>query len=218
MVFERKEILNLVSKCVVDLDIEGIKKAVTKAIEAGIHTHDIIKSMSEGMEVVGKKFEDKEYFLPELVMAGETMKAGMALLEPLIEAEKQTTYGVVVIGTVKGDLHDIGKNIVINMLRASGFTVHDLGVDVSAKDFVDKVKETKADIVGMSALLLSTMPYMKVVIDALKEAGLRSKVKVIIGGRPVTAEFAHEIGADAYVKEAVEAPKVVKDLIKSSQS
>jgi 5-methyltetrahydrofolate--homocysteine methyltransferase len=147
-------------------------------------------------------------------MAAEIMKDAMEVLEPHLKAEKVPKAGTVVIGTVSGDLHDIGKNTVIAMLRSAGFEVHDLGIDVPVEVFVQKVKEIKPHILAMSALLLSTMPMMKEVIDALNKESLRKNIKVLVGGRPVTPEYAKMIGADAYAKDCVEAVKKAHDLMK----
>ena len=203
-----------ISKAIVEFDIDNIKNLVNQALEAGIPALDIVtKGMAKGMEIVGKKYEEKEYFLAELIMAGEVMKTGMEVLEPHLKATPVGRKGVVVIGTVKGDLHDIGKNIVITLLRSSGFEVHDLGVDVDAQRFVEKVKETNADILALSALLTTTMVEMENVIKALKEASIRDKVKVIVGGAPITEEFASKIGADAFAVDAVQGLQKCKEMI-----
>jgi len=206
--------LEKISKAIVEFDIDNIKNLVNQALEAGIPALDIVtKGMAKGMEIVGKKYEEKEYFLAELIMAGEVMKTGMEALEPHLKATPVGRKGVVVIGTVKGDLHDIGKNIVITLLKSSGFEVHDLGVDVDAQRFVEKVKETNADILALSALLTTTMVEMENVIKALKEASIRDKVKVIIGGAPITEEFASKIGADAFAVDAVQGVQKCKEMI-----
>lgn len=203
-----------ISKAIVEFDIDNIKNLVNQALEAGIPALDIVtKGMAKGMEIVGKKYEEKEYFLAELIMAGEVMKTGMEVLEPHLKATPVGRKGVVVIGTVKGDLHDIGKNIVITLLKSSGFEVHDLGVDVDAQRFVEKVKETNADILALSALLTTTMVEMENVIKALKEASIRDKVKVIVGGAPITEEFASKIGADAFAVDAVQGLQKCKEMI-----
>ena len=203
-----------ISKAIVEFDIDNIKNLVNQALEAGIPALDIVtKGMAKGMEIVGKKYEEKEYFLAELIMAGEVMKTGMEVLEPHLKATPVGRKGVVVIGTVKGDLHDIGKNIVITLLKSSGFEVHDLGVDVDAQRFVEKVKETNADILALSALLTTTMVEMENVIKALKEASIRDKVKVIVGGAPITEEFASKIGADAFAVDAVQGVQKCKEMI-----
>ena len=194
----RKAILSKLCEALVNLDIEGIKKACKEALNAGISAYEvIIEGMTKGMEIVGQKYEDDEYFLAELIMAGETMKEGMKILEPHLKAGEIKTSGKVVIGTIQGDLHDIGKNIVVTLLRAANFDVVDLGVDVSAERFVEAVKNEKPNIVAMSALLTTTMIEMENVVKALKEAGLRDKGKIIIGGAPITPEYARKIGADA---------------------
>jgi 5-methyltetrahydrofolate--homocysteine methyltransferase len=213
---QRSELLSQIANLLVELDLEGSKAAVEKAVEANIPPYEIItKGVARGLEIVGEKFEASEYFLSELVMAGYVANTCMEMLEPLLKGVRGKRSGRVVIGTVKGDLHDIGKNVVIAMLVGSGLEVYDLGVDVPASKFVEKVREVNADVFGMSALLTITMPYMKTVIDELKRAGLRDKVKVIIGGRPVTAKFARAIGADAYAKDALEGLRKVKELMKS---
>jgi len=195
----------------VNFDIDGIKDAAREAIEAGIPAYEaIMEGMAKGMDIVGRKYEEGEYFLAELIMAGETMKEGMKILEPYLKAGDIPKLGRVVIGTVEGDLHDIGKNIVVTLLSASGFDVIDLGVDVTADKFVEAVKQYKPDIVGMSALLTTTMVNMKKVIEALKEAGLRDSVKIIVGGAPLTEEFAKEIGADGYAPDAVLGVEICK--------
>ncbi len=203
-----------ISKAIVEFDIDNIKTLIKNALDAGIPALDIVtKGMAKGMEIVGKKYEEKEYFLAELIMAGEVMKTGMEVLEPHLKATPVSKKGVVVIGTVKGDLHDIGKNIVVTLLRSSGFEVHDLGVDVDAQKFVEKVRETNADILALSALLTTTMVEMENVIKALKEAGIRDKVKVIIGGAPITEEFASKIGADGFAVDAVQGLQKCKEMI-----
>lgn len=205
------EILDKIRKAIVNLDIESIQKLCIDAIKAGISAYDIImKGFSKGLEIVGEKYEKEEYYLAELVVAGEIVKEGMKVIEPHLKSDETGKIGKVVIGTVRGDLHDIGKNIVATLLRATGFEVIDLGVDVPPERFVDAVKEHKPDVVAMSALLTTTMDEMGNVIKALKEAGLRDKVKVIVGGAPITEEFAKKIGADAAAKDAVEGVNICK--------
>jgi corrinoid protein of di/trimethylamine methyltransferase len=167
------------------------------------------------MQVVGDRFESGDYFIPDLMMAAEAMKAAMELFEPaLVERHEQRhVLGTVVIGTVEGDIHEIGKSLVATMLGAAGFQVHDLGVDVPASRFINQVQQTDANVVGLSALLTTTMRNQEAVIEALKEAGLRDKVKVIIGGAPASTEWAETIGADAYAENANEAVEVVKQLL-----
>jgi len=173
----------------------------------------IAESMVPAMDAVGRLFEAEEYFVPELLLAGRAMKGAMELIRPLLIASGQKLAVRVVIGTVKGDLHDIGKNIVASMLEGSGFEVIDLGADVSPDDFVAAIKEREPHVVCMSALLTVTMPAMKTTIDALKTAGVRTQVKVLIGGAPVTSQYAKEIGADGYSENASGAVGLVKSLL-----
>lgn len=207
----RGEILNKIRDAIVNLDIDNMQRLCEEALKAGIPAYEIVMNgMSKGMEIVGEKYEKNEYFLAELIMAGEVMKEGMKVLEPHLKDGEVKKIGKVVIGTVRGDLHDIGKNIVATLLSAAGFEVIDLGVDVPPERFVEAVKEYRPDIVGMSALLTTTMIEMENVIKALKETGLRNKVKIIIGGAPVTKEFAEKIGADAAARDAVEGVNICK--------
>jgi 5-methyltetrahydrofolate--homocysteine methyltransferase len=200
-----KEVLAKLRDAIVNLDIDGVKKASEEALAAGVPAFKaVIEGMAKGMEIVGQKYEDGEYFLAELIMAGETMKEGMSVLEPHLKAGDIKSAGKVVIGTVKGDLHDIGKNVVVTLLKAANFEVVDSGVDVSAEQFVDAVKKNKPDILAMSALLTTTMIEMENIVKSLEKAGLRKNVKIIIGGAPITPEYAKKIGADAAAKDAVE--------------
>jgi len=213
---KKREILEKIKDAIVNLDIEGMQKACKEAIHVGMPAYKaIIDAMAKGMETVGQKYENSEYFLAELIMAGETMKEGMRLLEPYLDCCKVETIGKVVIGTVRGDLHDIGKNVVVMLLSAAGFDVTDLGVDVQPEKFVEAVKKSNPDIVGMSALLTVTMTEMENVIKALKEAKLRDKLKIIIGGAPITQEYAEKIGADAAARHAVEGVAICKLWIKN---
>ena len=189
--------------------------AATKAaIESGREPQDIINNdMIRAMGEVGQRFQDGKAFVPQLLMAGRAMKAGLEILKPLMAGQKATTLGKVVIGTVKGDLHDIGKNLVASMLEGCGFEVVNIGIDVSADRFIEEIKKNEPDILCMSALLTTTMGYMKEVISALEEAGIRDKVKVMVGGAPVTQGFADEIGADGYSDNANSAVSVAKQLL-----
>jgi 5-methyltetrahydrofolate--homocysteine methyltransferase len=163
--------------------------------------------------VVGEKFKNGEYFVPEVLVAARAMKAAMELLRPLLAASDVEPIGTVVIGTVRGDLHDIGKNLVAMMLEGAGFRVVDLGVDVPAEKFIEAAREHNAEIVGMSALLTTTMTYMPEVIKALEAEGIRNRVKVIVGGAPVTQEWADQIGADGYAPDAASAVDKCKELL-----
>jgi corrinoid protein of di/trimethylamine methyltransferase len=188
--------------------------ATEAALAAGADPMGLIQeSMIPAMDEVGRLFECEEYFVPELLLAGRAMKSAMELLKPLLSAAGQRMAVRVVIGTVKGDLHDIGKNIVASMLEGSGFEVIDLGTDVSPENFVAAVEERKPQVVCLSALLTVTMPAMKLTIDALETAGLRTQVKVLVGGAPVNQQYANQIGADGYSENANGAVCLVKNLL-----
>jgi 5-methyltetrahydrofolate--homocysteine methyltransferase len=206
------------SKELYDAILNGNAKKAYAATEAelaaGVEPMQLIaESMVPAMDEVGKLFEAEEYFVPELLLAGRAMKSAMELIRPLLVASGQRMAVRVIIGTVKGDLHDIGKNIVASMLEGSGFEVIDLGADVSPESFVAAVREREPHIVCMSALLTVTMPAMKTTIEALKNAGVRTQVKVLIGGAPVTSQYAKEIGADGYSENASGAVSLVKSLL-----
>ncbi|MBI2914966.1 MAG: corrinoid protein [Firmicutes bacterium] len=191
-----------------------VKELTNAALAEGLEPKKIIREgFIAGMAVVGEKFKNNEFYVPEVLIAARAMHAGLAIVKPLISEKDAESAGSVVIGTVKGDLHDIGKNLVAMMLEGAGFEVHDLGVDVSAEKYVSSVKEYSADFVMMSALLTTTMVNMKDTIKALLEAGLRDKVKVVIGGAPVTDRFAKEIGADGYAPDSSRAVEVAKQLM-----
>ena len=193
-----------------DITAESTKAAVA----AGMKPQEIInEQMIKAMSEVGQRFQDGKAFVPQLLMAGRAMKAGLEVLKPLMAGEETQALGKVVIGTVKGDLHDIGKNLCASMLEGCGFEVINIGIDIDADTFVDAIKEHKPDILAMSALLTTTMTYMPVVIDAVKAAGLRDSVKIMVGGAPITDEFAKEIGADAYSDNANECVAVAKKLL-----
>jgi len=197
-----RKLIGKLKKAVVNCDAEEAERVAKEALKAGL---DPLEAIEKGLA---------RAFLPELMLAAVTMKAALSVLEPaLAKRKKSKNKGTVLLGTVEGDIHDIGKNIVGAMLRANGFEVHDIGVDVPPEKFVEKVKEVKPDIVGISALLTTTMPKMVEVIEALKKAGLRDKVKVLVGGAPVRKEWAQQIGADAYATDAVEAVRVSKKLL-----
>jgi 5-methyltetrahydrofolate--homocysteine methyltransferase len=191
-----------------------VSQKVQQALDSDIDPAAILnQGMIAAMAEVGKRFEDGEYFVPEMLIAARAMQAGLALLKPRLQQTDLRSSGKVVIGTVKGDLHDIGKNLVAMMLEGAGFEIVDLGTDVSADKFVAAAREHQADLVAMSALLTTTMPNMKVTIDALQTAGLRQQVKVIIGGAPITESFARQVGADGYAPDASRAVAVAKSLL-----
>jgi len=195
-------------------DAAKVKELTQKAVD---EREDVEKILNEGllagMSVVGDKFKKNEIYVPEVLIAARAMKAGMEIIRPLLTEKGVKGAGKVVLGTVRGDLHDIGKNLVGMMLEGAGFEVIDLGVDVSPEKFVEEVKKTGAQIVGLSALLTTTMPGMKDVIAALTEEGIRKNVKVMIGGAPVTQDYADEIEADGYAPDAASAVDKVKELI-----
>ncbi|MFN2244078.1 MAG: corrinoid protein [Anaerolineae bacterium] len=204
------------AQAVIDGVPDRARQLAGEALRAGIDPLDAIdQGFKPGMDIVGEGFARGELFIPDLMMSGEAMKAAIATLEPELLARQQQRQilGKVVIGTVQGDIHEIGKTLVATMLAAAGFEVYDLGVDVSAQQFLDKVREVGADVLGLSALLTTTILNQETVILTLKEAGLRDEVKVIIGGVPASPEWAEEIGADAYAENATEAVEVVKQLV-----
>lgn len=194
-------------------NVDELKKTVNDDLESGIHPLDIVNVLNETLYDVGVRYERGDLFLSELMFIGYLASEVTELLRPSLADAEIETSGKVVVGTVSGDIHDIGKNIVNMVLQSAGFEVVDLGVDVSAERFIESVKEECPDILCLSALLTSTMHEMKLVIDALDKAGIRSDVKVVVGGRPTTLEFAREIGADGYAEDAVKAVMVVKGLI-----
>jgi len=210
------EILEQLQESVIIGEPEQAQELAARALEAGIAPLMAIEqALTPGMGIVGERYESGEYFIPDLMMAAEAMKRAMAVFEPALMArqEQRQVLGIVVIGTVKGDIHEIGKSLVGTMLSAAGFQVHDLGVDVPAGQFVEQVQATGANVVGLSALLTTTMRNQGAVIEALKEAGLRQQVKVIIGGAPASPDWARTIGADAYAENANEAVGVVKQML-----
>lgn len=206
------ELLQRLSECVVTYDVENVQKACENALNAGISPYKAVSDgLSRGMEIVGRKYEAGECFLAELLIAGETMKEAMKILEPRFSpGESVESRGRVVIGTVRGDLHDLGKNLVTLLLRAAGFQVVDLGIDVSSEQFVRAVEDHKADVLGMSALLTTTILEMQTVIKELEKAGLKRNVKVILGGAPISQQFGREIGSDAVGKDAVDGVNICK--------
>jgi methanogenic corrinoid protein MtbC1 len=198
-------LLNQLSECIVNLDFENIEQTAQDAITAGIPAYvAVTQGMAKGMEIVGQKFEEGEYYLAELIVAADVMMKGMQVLEPYLKEKDRVPKGKVVLGTVKGDLHDIGKNLVSILLEGAGFTVIDLGIDVPEARFVEIVRVEKPDVLGLSALLSPCIAEMKRVIQALREAGLRDTVKVIVGGATLTDEVAKQIGADYRAKDAVD--------------
>jgi len=195
-------------------DAELAAELTRAALDAGADPEEILSAgLVPAIEVVGQQFSIGEIYVPDMLVAARAMKFAIAILQPILAAAKHEPRGTVVIGTVKGDVHDVGKNIVAIMLEGSGFDVCDLGVDVAAATFVEAVTERRPDILALSALLTTTMPVMKDVIDALASAGVRERVRVMVGGAPVTPEFAREIGADVYAPDAGAAGEAAGRLI-----
>ena len=210
------ENLNLLHEAILKGNLNNAVEITQEAIAENIDPQQIINNyMSPAMEEVGARFEAGEAFVPELLLAARAMKGSLELLKPLMSENASAQLGKIVIGTVKGDLHDIGKNLVASMLEGCGFEVINLGVDISSEKFVAAIKEHKADILCMSALLTTTMTYMKEVIDALGASGIRQDVKVMIGGAPISTTFASQIGADGYSDNANSAVTLAKSLIAS---
>lgn len=193
---------------------KNVKALVQQALDEGVDAKVILdEGLLGGMSIIGEKFKKNEVFVPEVLVAARAMNTGMTILEPKLIEMGNEPVGKVVVGTVKGDLHDIGKNLVVMMLKGAGLEVYDLGVDVDAETFIAKAEEIGADAIGMSALLTTTMPSMKNVIEALDEKGIRDKYIVMIGGAPVNESFAEEIGADYYTPDAATAAEVAKEAI-----
>lgn len=205
-----KELMGLVERG----DHAKVAEATQKALDTGLPALEVLMNgLQAGLAVVGERFKRQAAFIPEVLVTARAMKAGMPVLKPLIAPTGQKPKGVVVLGTVKGDLHDIGLGIVGTMMEGAGFEVHNCGVNVSPEQFIDKIKAVKADIVGMSALLSTTMMMHKTTIEALNSTGMRDQVKVMSGGAPVTAAFAEEIGADGWAPDALSAVEAAKTLI-----
>jgi len=198
---------------VIDGDWKEIAELTRKAIDSGTRADEIIHQLQAGMEVVGEKYSSGEYFLPDMMKSARCMNLAFEVLRPLVEGSEIGSLGKILIGTVKADMHDIGKNIVVGFLRGVGFEVIDLGTDVSADKFCEEVRTLKPDVLGMSTLLTTTMHEIGVVIKKLEETGLRSSVKVIVGGAPVTEAFAKRMGADGYGADGGQAIKLCKQLV-----
>lgn len=208
-------LLEKLAQAVIDGEPEDAEELARRALDQGLDPLVCInEGLTRGIDRVGELFASGEYFLPDLIIGGEAMKAALAVLEPaLAEDQEREVVGRVVLGTVAGDLHEIGKTLVGTMLTANGFLVTDIGIDKPAADFVAAVKEANATLVGASALLTTTIPEQQRIIEALAEAGLRARVKVMVGGAPVTQSWADKIGADGYAKDAIAAVAVAKRLV-----
>ena len=208
-----EDLINQFKEAIVVMDIDSAKKACEDALAKGVEPFQIIQDgIVEAVKIVGERFEAEEYFLPELIMAGEIIIKTMEILEPHIKSARKSK-GKIVIGTGKGDMHDIGKNVVITFMKAEGFEVIDLGVDVSTEKFIETVQIENPEILAISALVSSTMPEVEYVLKALNKEGLRDKVKVIIGGAPITQDFVNDIGADGYARDAIDGIKICKEWI-----
>ena len=208
------ELYGKMSEALIAGNIEEIKKLTKQALDEGTKARQVLeKGLLPGMDIVGQRFKACEMFIPEVLRSAKTMHAAMDVLQPHLTESDKAAAGTVIIGTVQGDLHDIGKNLVAMMLEGAGFKVVDLGTDVKPQTFVDAAKQHKPEILGMSALLTTTMPKMGETINALREAGIRNKIKVMAGGAPVTQDFVDEIGADAYGSNATVAVEKAKALM-----
>lgn len=210
---EEGSILERLTTALVEIDRGGTLGACEEAMAAEILPERAVEALSDGMTIIGNKFEAGEYFLSELMMAGVILKAAQEVIKPHFKVDQVEAAGRVVIGTVEGDLHDIGKNIVISLLEASGFEVTDLDVNVPAERFVEAVRELEPDVLGLSALLRATVPEMGNVIKALEEAGLRQKVKVVVGGLPLNEEYARRMGADRYAEDAWKGVEIIRKVV-----
>ncbi len=203
--------LNALTETLITGDGDKLKELVQSALDAGTPANEILqKGLIVGMDIVGEKMESGDMFIPEVLMAAQAMSISVEILKPLLAEGESASAGKVLIGTVKGDLHDIGKNLVVMMMESAGFEVIDLGVDVEPEKFVEAIRENKPNIVGLSALLTTTMPMMKKSIESIEESGLRDSLKIIIGGAPVNQAFADEVGADGYASDAGSASKMAK--------
>ncbi len=221
---ERERITNLfaqaskpmqdIAAALIDGNHQTVDELTGQAIAAGVEALEVMDDgLIAGMAIVGIKFRENFIFVPEVLACARAMKAGMGHIEPILSASGVDPIGIVIMGTVKGDLHDIGKNLCIMMLRGAGFVVHDLGVDTSDDEFIDAVEEHEAPLLGMSALLTTTMPNMGKTIEAFIDADLRDDVKIMVGGAPVTQEFADDMGADGYGKDALACVALAKELL-----
>jgi len=208
--FDSKAIINALVEC----DEAKVLELVQNAIDEGIAAKEILtQGLISGMDIVGEKMENEDMFIPEVLMAAKAMSAAVGILKPLLADDDIAAMGKILIGTVKGDLHDIGKNLVAMMLESAGFEVYNLGVDITPDKFISEVNEKNADMICLSALLTTTMPMMKQTINAIVENGMKGRVKVMVGGAPVTQNYADEIGADGYAPDAGSAVKLAKILL-----
>jgi 5-methyltetrahydrofolate--homocysteine methyltransferase len=202
-----------IQKALIDCEPERAVSLVKRAVADNVPAGDILnKGLLAGMDVVGELMENEEMFIPEVLDSADAMSECVAILKPMLGDEDRGVSKTILMGTVQGDLHDIGKNLVSMMMEIAGMEIHDVGVDVAPETFVEKILEIKPDIVGLSALLTTTMPMVKDTVDAIVEAGIRDEVKILVGGAPLSQEFADEIGADAFAPDAIVAARVAKSL------
>ncbi len=203
-----------IARAILDGDENKVAELVEQALKGGTSPDQVLsEGLIKGMNVVGDLFKKDELYLPEVIVAAKAMKRGTGILRPLLSQDKQESSGIMLLGTVKGDIHDIGKNLVKTMMEGAGFEVIDLGIDIDAETFVQKAVEVKPQLIAMSALLTTTMAYMKIIIDAMREKGIRDQLKILVGGAPVTQAFATEIGADGTASNAAAAVEVARSLI-----
>ena len=208
------DILVTIKEMVVGGKFKEIEEQVQAAVDSGTDLNRLInEALISAMDIVGKRFSEGDIYVPEMLVSARTMKLGLNIIKPLLQSGEAKHRGTVAMGTVKGDLHDIGKNLVTMMMEGAGFKIIDLGVDVKIEDLIDTVKKEEVDVLGLSALLTTTMPEMQNVIEALDEAGLRNQVKVIVGGAPIDQGFADKIGADGFGADAVDAVQLARELI-----
>ncbi len=208
------DILETIKAMVVGGKFNDIEAEVQRAVDSGTDLNRLInEALISAMDTVGKRFAASEIYVPEMLVSATTMKRGLDIIKPLLQAGEAENRGTIVMCTVKGDLHDIGKNLVIMMMEGAGFKIIDLGVNVKIEDLIEAVKKEEVDILGLSALLTTTMPEMQNVVEVLTAEGLRDKVKVIVGGAPIDQGFADKIGADGYGADAVEAVQLARNLV-----
>lgn len=208
-----ENLMNKLEEAIIDGEPDDAKKATQELLNKKITPTDIIKGMGKAMDVVGKKYEDKEYFVPDLVMSAEAMNEGLSLLLPKLESGGSEFIGKIVMGVCQGDVHDIGKNIVVAMLRGAGFYVIDLGIDVSPQKFIETINKEKPQIVGASSYISTTIDELEKLNEAFKKAGVRNKIKYLIGGASVYPKHVEDIGADGFANDAIEAVEVAKKML-----
>ena len=208
------DMLVTIKEMVVGGKFNDIEEQVQEAVDSGTDLNLLInEALISAMDIVGKRFADGDIYVPEMLVSAKTMKMGLDIIKPLLQSGEAEHRGTIAMGTVKGDLHDIGKNLVTMMMEGAGFKIIDLGVDVKIENLIDTVKKEEVDVLGLSALLTTTMPEMQNVIEALEEASLRNQVKVIVGGAPIDQRFADKIGADGFGADAVDAVQLARELV-----